>query len=331
VSTEDTFERSFDLALERKTDELAQVPPQIGRYMIIRILGEGGLGRVYLARDSALNREIAIKVRGRISRSSPEGRARFDREAMLMARLDHPNIVKIHDMGEEDGSFYVVLEYLDCGDLRRRLSDGAWPPDEAARLVATLARAMYYAHSRGILHRDLKPPNIVFDKNGTPKITDFGLAKLMGEQQEDAMATDPGMIMGTPSYMSPEQVRGEISGIGPAADIYALGVILYELLAGRRPFVGGTPTEMLSKVLAYQADPPSRWHPGLPRELDAICLKCLEKKPERRYSTAAALADDLERFVAGKAIIARPPGAWDRLRRLFSSKKSLAGQDPPGR
>ena len=296
---------------------------------MIREIGKGGMGAVYLARDEALGREVAIKVSRATSRSSPEGRARFDREAMLMARLDHPNIVTIYDMGEQDGSFYIVLEYVDGGDLSRRLRDRAWPPDEAARLVATLARAMDYAHSRGILHRDLKPSNILFDKDGTPKITDFGLAKLIGEQQEDAADTAEGTIMGTPSYMSPEQARGEIRRIGPATDIHALGAILYELLAGRRPFEGGTLAEMLMQVREYQPEPPSRWRPGLPRDLDAICLKCLEKEPERRYSTAAALADDLERFLAGKPITARPPGAWDRLRRLFSSKKSLAGPESP--
>jgi serine/threonine protein kinase len=331
VFTQDTYATTIDRDRKSSTDGLEQVPPQIGRYVMIRILGEGGLGRVYLAEDARLARRVAIKVSAATFFSRDADRARFCREAEAMARLRHQNIVSIYDVGEQDSSIYVVLEYADGGDLSQRLRDRAWPPDEVARLVATLARAIHYAHSQGIVHRDLKPSNILFDKDEIPKISDFGLAKLIGEQQEDAMNTAEGMILGTPSYMSPEQVRGEISGIGPAADIYALGVILYELLAGRRPFVGGTPTEMLSKVLAYQADPPSRWHPGLPRELDAICLKCLEKKPERRYSTAAALADDLERFVAGKAIIARPPGAWDRLRRLFSSKKSLAGQDPPGR
>jgi serine/threonine protein kinase/uncharacterized caspase-like protein len=331
VSSEDTLATGIDPDLENSSGELERVLSTIGRYVMIRTLGKGGLGTVYLARDTALNREVAIKVSGATFRSRPERRARFDREAMLMARLDHPNIVAIHDMGEKDGVFYTVLEYLDGGELKQRLRDGPWPPDEAARLIASLARAVDYAHSLGVVHRDLKPSNIVFTKDGTPKITDFGLAKLMGEQQADAADTAEGMIMGTPSYMSPEQARGEIRDIGPATDVHALGAILYELLAGRRPFEGGTVSEMLMQVQAYRPEPPSRWRPGLPRDLDAICLKCVEKEPERRYLTAAALADDLERFLAGKPIAARPLGAWDRLRRLFAPRKSLAVRDPPGR
>ena len=256
-----------------------------------------------------------------------------------MAQLDHPNVVRIYDMGEDQGLFYT-MEYVEGGNLSRRLRDRAWLPHESARLVATLARAVDKAHSLGVVHRDLKPSNILFDRQGTPKITDFGLAKLIGEQQEDAPPisfdlakrideqqgdgpiTMEGAIMGTPAYMAPEQAGGEIGRIGPGTDIHALGAILYEMLAGCRPFGGDTLMEMLMQVLEYQPEPPSRWRPGLPRDLDAICLKCLEKDPDRRYSTAAALADDLERFLAGKSITARLAGAWDRLRRLFSPKRS---------
>jgi serine/threonine protein kinase len=322
VSTEDTLATTIDPDRESSpTLGLAQVSPQIEGFVMIRTLGEGGLGTVYLAQDRALGRVVAIKVSRAISRSSPDGLARFKREGTAMARLDHPNIVSIYAVGEQDGLSYVVLPYIDGGDLKQRMRDRAWPPDEAARLVATIARTMDYAHSRGILHRDLKPSNILFDRNGTPRITDFGLAKLIGEQQEDAATTQTGTVMGTVSYMSPEQSRGEIDRIGFATDIHALGAILYELLAGRRPFQGGTAMELLMQVQTYQPEPPSRWRPGLPRDLDAICLKCLEKEPERRYSTAGALADDLERFLAGQPVTARPLGAWERLRRLFSFKK----------
>ncbi len=330
VSTEDTLADTIHPDRMSSFGGLEQAPRQIGRYRIIRTLGQGGLGTVYLARDETLGREVAIKVMRGASFGRPEALARFDREAMLMARLDHANIVRILDMGEQEGSFYTVLEYIDGGSLNQRPGDRAWPFDDAARLVATLARAMDYAHSLGVVHRDLKPSNIVFTKDGTPKITDFGLAKLIGEQHADAAETQMGTIMGTPSYMSPEQAGGEIDRIGPATDVHALGTILYELLAGRRPYGGGTAMEMLMQVQRYQPEPPSRWRLGLPRDLDAICLKCLEKVPERRYSSAAALADDLERFLAQEPIKARPPGAWARLRRLFSPKKSLAAQDPPG-
>jgi serine/threonine protein kinase len=317
VSTDDTVTDTIDLDLQSSTDGLNLVPHQIGRFVIISTLGQGGLGTVYLARDKTLSRVVAIKVIRGVSYGRPEARARFGREATLMARVVHPNIVAIYEMGEEADSFYTVLEYVDGGNLSQRLRDRTWLPAEAARLVATLARAMDYAHSLGIVHRDLKPSNIVFTKDGTPKITDFGLAKLIGEQQEDAAETKLGVIIGTPSYMSPEQARGEIRRIGPATDVHALGAILYELLARRKPFEGGTAMEMLMQVREYQPEPPSRWCPGLARDLDAICLKCLEKEAERRYPTAADLADDLERFLARKPITARPRGAWERLRRLF--------------
>ncbi len=330
VSTEDTHADTIDPDRTGSFIGLEQLPPRFGRYVLIREIARGGLGTVYLAKDEALSRNVAIKVSAVAHRRKDEP-ARFAKEAMLVAQMIHPNIVSIYDVVETDNFFGVVLQYVDGEDLGRRLRDRAWPPDEAARLVATLAEAMDYAHSRGILHRDLKPSNILFGKDGTPKITDFGLAKLIGEQQEDAAETTEGMVMGTPSYMSPEQARGEIRTIGPATDVYGLGAIFYEMLAGRRPFKGGTPMETLMQVREYQPEPPSRWRPGLPRELDAICLKCLEKAPERRYSTAADLADDLARFLARQPIRARPPGAWDRLRRFFSSKKSLAGQDPPGK
>ncbi len=355
VSTEETLPDSIDPARISRASGLEQVPPQIGRYVIIGTLGKGRLSTVYLARDTALGREVAIKVIAGISLSRPEARARFAIESTAMALLRHQNIVSIFDVGEQstygfeaisrftreivpiynvgeqDRSMYVVLEYADGGDLSHRLLERAWPADESAQLVATLARTMDYAHSRGILHRDLKPSNIVFTKDGTPKITDFGLAKRIGEQQVDAAVTTDGVMVGTPAYMSPEQARGDSDRIGPATDVYALGAILYELLAGRRLFAGERLSEILRQVRESQPEPPSRWRPGLPSDLDAICLKCLEKEPERRYSTAAALADDLERFLAGIAITTRPAGVWDRLRRHFTSKKSPAGQDPTGR
>ena len=326
-----TFATCIDPDRESSTDEIARVPPKIGGFRVIEQIGRGGLGTVYLALQESLKRHVAIKVIAGAFRGYQEHLTRFRIEAESLAALRHQNIVSIYELGEQEGSAYVVLEYVDGGDLSQRLRDRAWPPDEAARLVATLARCVDYAHSLGILHRDLKPSNILLTKEGIPKISDFGLAKQIGERQADAAVTQEGTFMGTPSYMSPEQVRGEIHGIGRATDIHALGAILYELLAGRRPFGGGTIEETLMQVREYHPEPPSRWRPGSPHDLDAICLKCLEKKPERRYSTAAALADDLERFLAREPIRARPPGAWNLLRRFLSFKKSQAGQDPPGK
>jgi serine/threonine protein kinase len=292
------------------------VPSQIGRYTIIKPIGRGGAASVYLARDEKLHRNVAIKVIVAGSRARPEARSRFLTEAMAVAQLKHPNIVSIHDVGDDSDVLYAVLEYVDGGDLRKRSQDERWSPDQAARLIASLARAVDYAHSCGIVHRDLKPSNILFMSEGTPKISDFGLAKLIGQQKRDADVTSPGTVMGTPGYMAPEQVRGEIGKVGPATDIHALGVVLYELLSGRRCFDAGTRLEMVMQVQQFLPDPPSRWRPGLPRDLDAICLKCLAKEPQQRYPTAAALADDLERFLAGQRILARPAGRWDRLWRL---------------
>jgi serine/threonine protein kinase len=325
---EETLATDVEPLRDHSGDEVERVPSRIGRYEVIREIGRGGAATVYLARDEALNRIIAIKVIAGAFRSSPNARARFSIEAQALAQLNHPNIVSIYDVAEQEGAVHVVLPYVEAGNLKDRMKDRAWPPDEAARLVAALARAMDHAHSSGILHRDLKPSNILFDRDGTPKISDFGLAKQIGERQADADVTMEGEIVGTPAYMAPEQAGGEIGSIGPASDIHALGAILYELLAGRRAFGGGTLAETLMQVREYGPEPPGRWRPGLPRRLDAICLKCLEKKPERRYSTAAALADDLERFLAGQEVTAQPPGAWNRLRRFFSSRKRQAPQNP---
>jgi serine/threonine protein kinase len=305
---------------------VGRIPSRIGRYTMVKVIGKGGVGSVHLARDETLGRDVAIKVNVAGSWGGPEARTRFLTEAMAVAQLKHPNIVSIHDVGEEHEVLYTVLEYVDGGNLRQQVENAPWPPNEAARLIATLARAVDYAHSRGVLHRDLKPSNILFTEEGTPKISDFGLAKLIGQQHEDAADTSEGMIIGTPVYMAPEQARGEIGKIGPASDIHALGAMLYELLAGRRCFGGGTPLEMLAQVREYLPEPPSRWRPGLPPDLDAICLKCLAKEPQQRYPTAAALGDDLERYLTGQPIGDRPRGIWDRLRRLAKVRKSQAEQ-----
>jgi serine/threonine protein kinase len=307
------------------------LPSVIGRYKILQLIGRGGLGSVLLARDEALNRVVALKLSLGGSRISPEVRARFQREALAVARLAHPNIVTLYDVGQTDEFAYTVLEFVEGGDLRARMGKGPWPVEAAARLVLTLARAMEYAHSLGIVHRDLKPSNILLTRKDEPKISDFGLAKLVGEQEESATVTFEGTVVGTPYYMAPEQAAGEIDKIGQAVDIYALGTILYELLAGRRPFQGGTVLETLMQVRERRPDPPTRWQPGVPRDLDAICLRCLEKSPRDRYATAGGLAHDLERFLEGRPLFAGRPTFWVRARRFLPFKWPGAGKARPAR
>jgi hypothetical protein len=241
--------------------------------------------------------------------ASPEHRDRFLIEAQAVARLQHPNIVQIYDIGEADGYPYVTLELLEGGSLADRLKGTTQPGRAAAVLVETLALAIHAAHQAGILHRDLKPANILFDRDGTPRITDFGLAKQL--DVEDA-PTLTGRVMGTPSYMAPEQAQGKIHEIGPAADIYALGAVLYEMLTGKPPFKGSSMMETLHQVIYDDVVPPSRVVPRLPRDLETVCLKCLEKEPDRRYASARELADDLRRYLDNRPVRARRTPAWER-------------------
>jgi len=336
----ESAERTVDGRLSGDTDEtrpppgdMGPVPERFDRYVIVEQIGSGGMGAVYRARDVTLGREVAIKLNRVGSRANHEQQSRFRLEARAVARLHHPNIVAIHDVGEKDGFFYTVLEYVKGGSLSQKLQgEGPFPPDEAASLVITLARAVHYAHTLGIVHRDLKPSNILLTQEGTPMITDFGLAKIILDEEiawRDVTTTGAGQILGTPAYMSPEQARGDINAIGPATDVYSLGAILYELLTGQVPFHGKSVIETLAHLIEQPARSPREIRTGVPRDLEAICLRCLEKQHAHRYPTAAALADDLERYLAGRAISARSPGVWDRLRRLLSFKKSSRGPDRP--
>jgi hypothetical protein len=286
-----------------------EVVPTIPGYAIGKTLGRGGMGVVYRATQRSLNRPVALKmIRADLGVESGQ-LARFRIEAEAMGQLRHPNVVQIYDVGEAVGAPYFSLELLDGGSLADRLDGGPMPPRDAAALTATLARALGAVHRVGIIHRDLKPPNVLFDADGTPKITDFGLARRLEVEKGQTMS---GQVMGTPSYMAPEQARGETSRIGPPADIYALGAILYETLTGRPPFRGPSTMETLAQVIFGEPVPPSRLQPKLPRDLETICLKCLHKEPERRYATADDLAADLGRFLAGAPILARPTPAWER-------------------
>ncbi len=283
--------------------------PEVPGYEIRGRIGQGGMGVVYEALQCRANRRIALKMIRSDAEVRPEQLLRFQFEAQAVARLRHPNVVQIYEVGEVAGFPYFSLELLGGGTLKDRLSAARMPPREAAALIADLARAVAAAHHAGIIHRDLKPSNVLFDTDGTPKVVDFGLSKQLDSEDGQTMT---GQVMGTPSYMSPEQAGGRNREVGPASDIYGLGAILYEVMAGRPPFKGTNATETLLMVLTEDPTPPSRLQPRLPRNLETICLKCLSKEPRRRYATADALAEDLGRYLAGKPILARPVSRAER-------------------
>jgi tetratricopeptide (TPR) repeat protein/tRNA A-37 threonylcarbamoyl transferase component Bud32 len=285
---------------------------RIPGYELVGELGRGGMGVVYRARQVRLNRPCALKMILAGSHATTDTSARFLAEAEAIARLQHPHIVQIHHIGEADGLPFFELEYLPGGSLDRQLDGTPWEPKRAARLADQLALGIAEAHRSGVVHRDLKPANVLLAADGTPKISDFGLAKTLGSE---AGLTRSEAIMGSPTYMAPEQAEGRAKSVGPAADIYALGVILYELLTGRPPFRDAAIWETLEQVKTVEPVPPSRLVPKLPRDLETICLKCLQKEPSRRYATADALADDLRRFLEHRPVQARPIPAWERAAR----------------
>jgi WD40 repeat protein len=277
------------------------------------------MGVVYKARQVRLGRVVALKMILAGGHAEEQDLARFRAEAEAVARLRHPHVVQIYEVGEHDGLPFFSLEFCPGGSLARRLNGTPLPPPEAARLVETLARAMQAAHEKGVVHRDLKPANVLLAEDGQPKVTDFGLAKRL----DAAGQTVSGTVLGTPSYMAPEQAQGQAKGLGPAADVYALGAILYELLTGRPPFKAPTALETLRQVVAEEPVPPTRLQ-KTPRDLETICLKCLQKEPGKRYASAAALADDLQRYLAGQAVRARPVWIGERLWRWCRRNPVLA-------
>ncbi len=297
------------------------VVPAIAGYEIFGELGRGGMGVVYKARQLRLNRIVALKMILAGDHASPESALRFMAEAESIARLHHPNIVQIFAFGDCGGLPYFEMEYVGGGSLSDRLGGTSWPLRDAARLVETLGRAIHEAHRMGIVHRDLKPANILLSTDGIPKIADFGLAKCL---DINTGLTRTEWIVGSPSYMAPEQASPGATPIGPAADVYSLGAILYQLLTGRPPFQAPTVLETLEQVRLDRPTAPSRLRSKLPRDLVTICLKCLEKEPARRYSTAAELAEDLRRFEAGETIRARPAGRPERLWRWCRREPALA-------
>jgi tRNA A-37 threonylcarbamoyl transferase component Bud32 len=283
-------------------------PAAVPGYEILGELGRGGMGVVYKARQVAANRVVALKMIPAGQFASDAQRRRFRAEAEAAAALDHPGIVPIYDTGEAPAGPYFSMKLVAGRSLREALADPGWLPDPATRaaLLAKVARAVHHAHQRGVIHRDLKPANILLDEHGEPLVTDFGLAKRV--DSGDSL-THTNAVIGTPAYMPPEQAAGESKSVTTLADVYSLGAVLYELLAGRPPFTGETPFAIAQQVLVRPPDPPSRVNPAADKDLEAVCLKCLEKDSAARYPSAEALAEDLDRWTRGEPLSVRPPSA----------------------
>ena len=288
-------------------ERTARVVPTVAGYDLKGELGRGGMGVVYEARHVRLNRPCALKMILAGAHAGPEDVARFVTEAEAIARLQHPSIVQIRHIGDADGLPFLELEYVAGGSLDQQLDGTPWPTTRAAHLAEQVALGIAEAHRQGIVHRDLKPSNVLLAADGTPKIGDFGLAKMLDSQ---SALTRSESVMGSPSYMAPEQAQGRAKEAGQPVDVYAIGAILYELLTGRPPFRGTTALETLEQVRTTEPVPPSRLVPGVPRDIETICLKCLQKEPGKRYETAQALAGDLRRHLDGRPILARPD--WRR-------------------
>lgn len=324
---------------------LAEIGRRIGGYELLGVLGRGGMGGVYAARQAGLNRVVALKMIHGGAGAGPDAAARFRREAEVVAGLQHPNIVQVFEVGDQDGCPFLTMEYVAGGSLDQRLPGAPIPTRAAAALIEALARAADFAHQRGVVHRDLKPANVLLQPHPaaetlgtspptgveaaepavdlarvTPKIVDFGLAKVLAGS---AVPTLSGAVLGTPSYMAPEQARGDTKHVGPAADVYALGTILYECLTGRPPFRGETVPDTLRLVATQDPVPPTTLNPRTPRDLETVCLKCLEKDPARRYGTALALANDLGHFLRDEPVLARPPSVAYQVRKFAKRHKAL--------
>ena len=293
-----------------------------GDYEIIREIARGGMGVVFQARQVSLNRTVALKMILAGQLADETDVKRFYTEAEAAANLDHPGIVPIFEVGQHEGQHYFSMGFVEGQSLSQRLAEGPLPSREAAELIRRVSEAIEYAHQHGVIHRDLKPANILLDQNGNPRVTDFGLAKKI---QGDSGLTGSGQIMGTPSYMPPEQAGGKRGEVGPAADVYALGATLYALVTGRPPFQAATAMDTVLQVISDEPVPPRRLNASIPRDLETICLKCLEKEPARRYTTGGELADDLRRFLDGEPIRARSVNSFEKCWRWCRRRPVFAG------
>src|SRR5438046_4590099 len=308
--------------------------PAVPGYEVLEEQGRGGMGVVYKALQVSTGRLVALKLIRDAALAGPQGRARFRTETQAAARMRHPNIVQVYEAGEHEGRPYFAMELVEGGNLDKQLAGRPQPPLEAASLLRTLALAIEHAHAQHVIHRDLKPANLLLHTQNTasrmqdepadsaiawcnlhgqfcmPKVTDFGLAKRL--DTDTTAWTQDGAVLGTAGYMAPEQAAGRAREVGPAADVYALGAILYECLTGRPPFQADSWGQLIAQVLNDEPIPPTRLQPGVPPELETVCLQCLEKEPARRYAGAGALADDLGRILQRKPVVAVPLSARAR-------------------
>lgn len=307
-------QRGFGSVLLGSDQTPEAIPSRMGDYELVEQIGRGGMGVVFRARQLSLGRLVAVKMIQRERLSSEHERQRFLAEAQATARLDHPGIVPVYEVGEFDGHPFFSMQLITGQTLSERLADGPLPQREAATLLAAVARAIGHAHEQGILHRDIKPSNIIIGADGRPLVTDFGLAKIIDAGNS---LTNTGSILGTPSYMSPEQAAGRGGSTGPAADIYSLGTVLYHTLTGRPPFIASSPIEMALKIIEHDPPLPRLLEPTIDRDLEMIVIRCLQKPPDLRYPSAEALADDLESFVRDEPVKARGGTFYDIVGRWF--------------
>src|SRR6266516_4785142 len=305
-----------------------QLPRQFGEYQLLEEIARGGMGIVYQARQLSLNRLVAVKVLLSGPLASATDLQRFRAEAEAVANLQHPNIVAVHEVGEHAGQPFFSMDYVEGTCLSELVREQPLPAPRAAGYVQTIAEAIQYAHDHGVLHRDLKPSNVLIDHAGQPRIIDFGLAKRLSSDPQLSAINDPltrtGHVLGSPNFIPPEQAAGKRGAIGPHSDIYSLGALLYHLLTAQPPFSAATAHEIVHQVLNSEPVGPRSLNPRVPRDLETICLKCLEKDPHRRYRTAQELADELRRFLRGEPFHARPVGPLGRFSRWCRRNPKLA-------